>query len=134
MHLINFSFTTSYGKCSCCQNEAIWFTVTMKSNISAATEQIKSTRPMKKSCVIRTCCLYWPHGILSINMTPQNLWFKLWLSILIIENILKSTFMRLFTGMRWKINGVTSRSMGKRPRFCTSWYIFGTWGDVVGFK
>ncbi len=29
---------------------------------------------------------------------------------------------------------MTSRSMKKRPRFCTSLYIFGTWGDVAGFK
>ncbi len=42
--------------------------------------------------------LSWPYGTLSINMKCQNLGFKLCLSILIIENILKSTFMRLFLG------------------------------------
>ncbi len=32
--------------------------------------------------------LSWPHGILSINKKPQNLWFKLCSSILITKNIL----------------------------------------------
>ncbi len=30
--------------------------------------------------------------------------------------------------MWWKINRLTSRSMKKRPRFCTLLYIFGIWG------
>ncbi len=36
--------------------------------------------------------------------------------------------------MWWKINCVTSRSMEKRRRFCTSLYILGTWVDIAGFK
>ncbi len=35
--------------------------------------------------------LSWPYGKLSINMKPQNFWFKLGLPILITEKILKST-------------------------------------------
>ncbi len=53
---------------------------------------------MEKSCVTGHFIPSWPHGALSINMKPQHLWFKLYLSTLIIENILKSTFMRLFLG------------------------------------
>ncbi len=40
----------------------------------------------------------------------------------------------LFRAIRWKIKEVTSKSMEKWSRFCTSLYIFGTWDDVAGFK
>ncbi len=65
----------------------------------------------------------WLHGTLSINMKPQNLWFKLCLSILITEKNFLITLCGFFRGM-------TSRSTEKRPRFCTSLHIFGMWGDV----
>ncbi len=59
--------------------------------------------------------LSWSHRTISINMKPLNLWFKLCLSILITEKVLKIT-LRSFKGMWWKINCVTSRSMEKKAK------------------
>ncbi len=51
-----------------------------------------------------------------------------------ISTVLYLHYAVLFRGMWWKINCITSRSMEKRSRFCTSLYILRTWGDVAGFK
>ncbi len=50
------------------------------------------------------------------------------------KHLKKHIYAALFKGIWWKTNHVTFGSIEKRPRFCTSLYIFGTWGDVAGFK
>ncbi len=64
----------------------------IQGNISVATEaDEKSARQMDKSCVTGHFVLSWSRRTLSINMKPQNLWFKHCLSVLITEKFLKIT-------------------------------------------
>ncbi len=98
MYLINFSFTTSHG-------ESVHVVRMKPSNTQwpskgtsvLSQEQMKKVLDQWKKVVWQGhFVLNWLHGTLSINTKPQNLWLKHCLLILIIENILKSTFMRLF--------------------------------------